>query len=102
MPFRFCDTLHSEEIVLSSAQALSRAAVQKVQHAGLFLCVKSSAEMEDFYLFRRTRLHPSHSSQCQPADIFSKRNELVQDRDAGSMWPALASSFLWVDQPCRR
>ena len=35
-------------------------------------------------------------------ELFTRRNELVQDRDAGSVWPALASSFLWVNQPCRR
>ena len=41
-------------------------------------------------------------TQCQPADIISRRNELVQDRDSGSVWPALACSFLLVEQPCQR
>ena len=42
------------------------------------------------------------SPKVQHAELFSRRNELVQDRDAGSMWPALACSFLLVGQPCQR
>ena len=42
------------------------------------------------------------SPERSAADIISRRNELVQDRDAGSVWPALADSFLLVEQPCRR
>jgi len=45
---------------------------------------------------------PPTRTQCQQADIISRRNELVQDRDAGSVWAALASSFLLGGQPCRR
>lgn len=40
--------------------------------------------------------------KVQRAALSTRRNELVQDRDAGSVWPALASSFLWVNQPCLR
>ncbi len=40
--------------------------------------------------------------KVQRAVLFTRRNELVQDRDAGSVWPALADSFLLVGQPCRR
>ena len=42
------------------------------------------------------------SPKVQRAVLFTRRNELVQDRDAGSVWPALACSFLLVGQPCRR
>ena len=42
------------------------------------------------------------SPKVQRAVLFTRRNELVQDRDAGSVWPALACSFLLVEQPCRR
>jgi len=42
------------------------------------------------------------SPKVQRAVLFTRRNELVQDRDAGSVWPALADSFLLVEQPCRR
>ena len=42
------------------------------------------------------------SPKVQHAELFSRRNELVQDSDAGSVWPALACSFLLVEQPCQR
>ena len=41
------------------------------------------------------------TTKCQHAGIISRRNELVRDRDAGSVWPALASSFLLGSQPCQ-
>ena len=47
-------------------------------------------------------LAESVSTKVQPAELFTRRNELVQDRDAGSVWPALACSSLLVGQPCRR
>jgi len=42
------------------------------------------------------------SPKRSAADIISRRNGLVQDRDAGSVWPALACAFLLVEQPCQR
>jgi hypothetical protein len=44
----------------------------------------------------------AEQQKVQQAELFSRRNELVQDRDAGSVWPALACSFLLVRQPCQR
>ena len=44
----------------------------------------------------------ANSAKVQQAELFSRRNELVQDRDGGSVWPTLASSFIWGAQPCRR
>ena len=44
----------------------------------------------------------AEQQKVQRAVLFTRRNELVQDRDAGSVWPALADSFLLVEQPCRR
>lgn len=95
------DALHSGENFLSPAQSLSQTAVQKVQHAGLFLCSKFYAWMEDPSFLTYDVLIEATQCNLQHAKKFSRRNELVQDRDAGSVRPALASSFLLEGQPCR-
>ncbi len=103
MPKPCCETLHPAENSFSGMRSLCVIAMlKKVQHAGLFLWTKSPVRMKDFHLCPRVHFPPSNAAQCQPADIISRRNELVQDRDAGSVWAALACSFLLVGQPCRR
>ena len=108
MPLSCCDTLHSRENSLSRAQSLPRTSFQKVQHAVLFPCMKSSARMEGFvssairtlvaathrdlqhaedsafhYVSRLTLLIGSSRPGVQHAELFTSRNELVQDRSAG-------------------
>ncbi len=53
------------------------------------------------HLFDESDVTEAGATKGQPADTLTRRNELVQDRDAGSVWPALASSFLLVHPPCQ-
>ena len=112
MLFSCFDTLHvRENPFFRTRSPLLRSSLPKVQR-----CTFSAREISRadgrMHFFRESlppRRRPpdlQHAKDFEvpmsAADIFSRRNELVQDRDGGSVWPALAFSFLWVNQPCRR